>query len=141
MAIRTDRGEGRFVSIRGTAPNRNNVTFNGQAVASAAGTRATALDLVPSEMVSSIEVAKAVTPDMDANALGGSVNVTTLTAFDREGRFLSASFNGMVHQLTTDWGDTRPGNVRRASWSKPRAMSPRGSTSPCSPRCHAGGST
>lgn len=106
VAIRTDRGEGRFVSIRGTAPNRNNVTFNGQVMASAAGTRATALDLVPSEMVSSIEVAKAVTPDMDANALGGSVNISTLTAFDREGSFFSASLNGMVHQLTTEYGDT-----------------------------------
>lgn len=105
VTIRTDGGEGRFVSIRGTPPNRNNVTFNGQVVASAAGTRATALDLVPAEMVSSIEVAKAVTPDMDANALGGLVNVTTLTAFDREGRFLSASLSGMAHQLTTDWGD------------------------------------
>ncbi len=107
VTIRTDRGEGRFVSIRGTAPNRNNVTFNGQAMASAAGTRATALDLVPSEMVSSIEVSKAVTPDMDANALGGSVNVETLTAFDRPGRIFSASLNGMAHQLTTDWGDTQ----------------------------------
>jgi TonB-dependent receptor len=106
VTIRTDRGEGRFVSIRGTPPNRNNVTFNGQVVASSAGTRATALDLVPSEMVSSIEVSKAVTPDMDGNSMGGSVNINTLTAFDREGRFLSASLSGMAHQLTTDWGDT-----------------------------------
>ena len=43
----------------------------------------------------------------DATALGGSVNINTLTAFDREGRFLSASFSGMQHQLTTDFGDTR----------------------------------
>lgn len=113
VTIRTDRGEGRFVSIRGTPPNRNNVTFNGQVMASAAGTRATALDLVPSEMVSSIEVSKAVTPDMDANSLGGSVNVNTLTAFDRRGRFFSASFSGMAHQLTTDWGD--PGTPFRSS--------------------------
>ena len=107
VTIRTDRGEGRFVSIRGTPPNRNNVTFNGAAVASSAGTRATALDLVPAEMVASIEVSKAVLPDQDANALGGSVNVTTLTAFDRPGAFLSATLNGMAHQFTTEFGDTR----------------------------------
>ena len=107
VTIRTDRGEGRFVSIRGTPPNRNNVTFNGQAMASSAGTRATALDLVPSEMVSTIEVAKAVTPDMDANALGGSVNINTLTAFDRQGQFVNASFSGMAHQLTTNFGGER----------------------------------
>jgi TonB-dependent receptor len=107
VTIRTDRGEGRFVSIRGTPPNRNNVTFNGQAMASSAGTRATALDLVPAEMVSTIEVSKAVTPDQDANALGGAVNVTTLTAFDRPSRFLSASLNGMAHQFTTEFGEAR----------------------------------
>ncbi|MGB3544975.1 TonB-dependent receptor [Rubrivirga sp.] len=107
VTIRTDRGEGRFVSIRGTPPNRNNVTFNGAAVASAAGTRATALDLVPAEMVASIEVQKALTPDLDANALGGSVNVTTLTAFDRPSPFLSATLNGLAHQLTTEFGETR----------------------------------
>ena len=108
VTIRTDRGEGRFISIRGTAPNRNNVTFNGQPVASAAGTRATALDLVPAEMVSSIEVQKAVTPDMDANALGGSVNINTLTAFDRERSFFFSGFlYGMVHEQTTDWGTTQ----------------------------------
>lgn len=104
LTIRTDKGEGRFVSIRGASPNRSNVTFNGQSMASSAGTRATALDLVPSEMVSSIEVTKAVTPDMDANALGGSVNISTLTAFDREESFLTASLNGMIHQQITEWG-------------------------------------
>jgi TonB-dependent receptor len=105
VTIRTDRGEGRFVSIRGTAPNRNNVTFNGQVVASAAGTRATALDLVPAEMVSSIEVSKAILPDQDANSLGGQVNVNTLTAFDRDERIFSGFLFGMVHQETTNWGD------------------------------------
>jgi TonB-dependent receptor len=104
IAIRTDRGEGRFISIRGTAPNRNNVTFNGQVLASAAGTRATALDLVPAEMVSSIEVSKAVLPDQDANSLGGTVNIETLTAFDREQSFFSGFLYGVAHQQTTDWG-------------------------------------
>jgi TonB-dependent receptor len=106
VTLRTDRGEGRFVSIRGTSPNRNNVTFNGQAMASSAGTRATALDLVPAEMISSVQVSKAVTPDMDPNALGGSVNINTLTAFDRAGSFVTASLNGMQHQETTGFGDT-----------------------------------
>jgi len=105
IAIRTDRGEGRFISIRGTAPNRNNVTFNGQVLASAAGTRATALDLVPAEMVTSIEVSKAVLPDQDANSLGGTVNIETLTAFDRPQSFFSGFIYGIGHQQTTDWGD------------------------------------
>lgn len=107
VTIRTDQGEGRFVSIRGTPPELNSVQFNGQTLASAAGSRATALDLVPSEMVSKVQVAKAITPDMNANALGGLVNISTLTAFDRQESFLTGSFNGMVHQITTDFGDRR----------------------------------
>ena len=73
--METSRGEGRTVSIRGVAPNLNNVTLNGQPLASTATDRATALDLLPASMVSSIEVIKAVTPDMDANTIGGTVNL------------------------------------------------------------------
>ncbi|MFB6249835.1 MAG: TonB-dependent receptor [Salinibacter sp.] len=91
ISIKTDRGEGRFVRIRGTSADLNNVSLNGQTMASSAGSRATALDLVPSNMISSIEVIKAVTPDMDANAVGGTVNINTLTAFDRSGTFGNAS--------------------------------------------------
>ena len=56
-------------------------------------------------MVSSIEVTKAVTPDMDGNAVGGAINVNTLTAFDRSGAFLFGSLSGLQHQQTVDFGD------------------------------------
>lgn len=72
VAMETDKGEGKFVSIRGIQPSQNNVTLNGQAnLSSTGGSRATALDLLPTEIISSIEVVKAVTPDMEANSLGG----------------------------------------------------------------------
>jgi TonB-dependent receptor len=96
VTMQTSRGEGRFVSIRGTAPELNNVTLNGQTLASTAGSRATALDLLPASMVSSVEVVKSVTPDMDANAVGGTVNIKTVTAFDRERPFFFGSFEGIV---------------------------------------------
>ena len=98
VAIQTSRGEGRFVSIRGTAPNLNTVTLNGQTLASSAGSRATALDLLPASMVSNVEVTKAVTPDMDANSIGGAINLTTLTAFDRDRPFLFGKARGLFHQ-------------------------------------------
>ncbi|PQJ34908.1 TonB-dependent receptor [Salinibacter sp. 10B] len=97
IVMRNDRTEGRFVSIRGGAANLNNVTLNGNTLASTAGSRATALDLLPAEMVSNVEVTKAVTPDMPANAIGGSVNISTLTAFDREGAFAFGSIRGLQH--------------------------------------------
>jgi TonB-dependent receptor len=107
VSIQTSRGEGRFVSIRGTAPNLNNVTLNGQTLASTAESRATALDLLPSSMVSTIEVTKAVTPDMDGNAVGGTINISTLTAFDRSRPFLFSTVKGLFHQQQVDFGDDK----------------------------------
>jgi TonB-dependent receptor len=107
VSIQTSRGEGRFVSIRGTAPNLNNVTFNGQTLASTAESRATALDLLPASMVASIEITKAVTPDMDANAVGGTVDIKTLSAFDRSGPFWFGSVKGLTHQQVANYGDDK----------------------------------
>lgn len=41
------------------------------------------MDSVPADLISRLEVVKAVTPDMDGNAIGGSVNIVTQSAFDR----------------------------------------------------------
>jgi TonB-dependent receptor len=76
--VQYDQGEARFGNIRGTSPQLNSVTINGERVPSAeAEIRSVQLDLVPSEMVQTIEVSKAVTPDMDADAIGGSINLVT----------------------------------------------------------------
>ena len=105
VSVQTSRGEGRFVSIRGTAPNLNNVVLNGQTLASTASSRATALDLLPSSMVSAIEITKAITPNMDGNAVGGTINIRTISAFDRTGSFMSGSLRNHVHQRQVDYGD------------------------------------
>jgi TonB-dependent receptor len=107
LTIQTSRGEGRFVSIRGTAPRLNNVTLNGQTLASPGGSRATQLDMLPADMVTGVEVVKAVTPDMDANSIGGSINITTLSAFDRSDPFFFGSFEGMRHLQQVDYLDDK----------------------------------
>lgn len=92
LSIQRDQGEGRFVTIRGIDPNLNNVTINGANVpAPEAGVRSVAMDVIPSELVQSLEVSKTVTPDMDAAAVGGSIEVKSLSAFDREGQSYSAT--------------------------------------------------
>ena len=89
-----DQGEGRYVVVRGIDSNLNNVTIDGQAVGSPQGEgRAVALDAVPADLISRIEVVKAVTPDMDHGAIGASVNIATPSAFDRDERFIHASGN------------------------------------------------
>ncbi len=81
VTVALDQGEARFGSIRGTEPRFNSVMVNGERVPSAeAEVREVQLDLIPADMVQAIEVNKTLTPDMDADAIGGSVNVVTRAA-------------------------------------------------------------
>ncbi len=84
VTLEVDQGEGRFVVVRGVDASLNNVTINGQIVGTPAefGTRGVSMDSVPADLISRLEVVKAVRPDMDANAIGASVNIATLQAFD-----------------------------------------------------------
>jgi TonB-dependent receptor len=79
--IERDQGEGRYVLVRGLAPQFTNININGEQVPSPeAGVRFVALDAIPADQLASIEVSKALTPDMDGDAIGGSVNLVTRTA-------------------------------------------------------------
>jgi TonB-dependent receptor len=102
VSIETDRGEGQFVSIRGIQPSLNNVTLNNSTLASTRNSRATGLDLLPTEIISSIEVIKTNTPDMEANAIGGTVNIVTLTAFDKPKPFVNIALDGLVQTQQVD---------------------------------------
>ncbi|MEW6024105.1 MAG: TonB-dependent receptor [Pseudomonadota bacterium] len=91
VSVQRDQGEGRYVVVRGLDADYNSVTINGALVPSPeASRRAVALDVLPAGLVRSLEVTKSLTPDQDANSLGGSVEVKTLSAFDLPGSLLSA---------------------------------------------------
>jgi TonB-dependent receptor len=76
--VQYDQGEARFAHIRGLEPRFNSFMVNGERIPSAeAEIRSVQLDLIPSDMIQTIEVNKTVTPDMDADAIGGSVNLVT----------------------------------------------------------------
>ncbi|WP_102798776.1 TonB-dependent receptor [Bowmanella denitrificans] len=103
LSIERDQGEGRFVGIRGIDPNLNNVTINGMNIPSPeAGVRSVALDVIPSELIEGLEVTKSVTPDMDADAIGGSVEVKSLSAFDRAGRSASLTVQASRNELRSE---------------------------------------
>ncbi|MHB0756235.1 TonB-dependent receptor [Polaribacter sp. M15] len=81
ITMQVDQGEARNIIVRGLSPQLNSVTLNGSRIPSAEGdNRNIQMDLIPSDMIQSIQVNKAVTPDMDADAIGGSVNLVTRTA-------------------------------------------------------------
>jgi TonB-dependent receptor len=95
VAVQRDQGEGRYVSVRGLGPDLNAVTINGALVPSPeASRRAVALDVLPAGLIRSLEVVKTLTPDMDANSLGGTVEVKSLSAFDLPGKLLSGTIGG-----------------------------------------------
>jgi len=78
ITMQNDQGEARNIIIRGLSPELNSVTLNGDRIPSAEGdNRNVQMDLIPSDMISTIEVNKTLTPDMDADAIGGSVNLIT----------------------------------------------------------------
>lgn len=76
--VQYDQGEARFGQVRGTSADLTSVTVNGNRLPSAEGdTRNVQLDLIPADMVQTIEVSKVVTSDMDGDAIGGSINLVT----------------------------------------------------------------
>lgn len=78
VTMQNDQGEARNIIIRGLAPELNSVTLNGDRIPSAEGdNRRVQMDLIPSDIISNIEVNKTLTSDMDADAIGGSVNLIT----------------------------------------------------------------
>ncbi|MBC9794614.1 TonB-dependent receptor [Sinomicrobium weinanense] len=81
IAMQNDQGEARDIIVRGMAPELNSVTLNGDRIPSAEGdNRRVQMDLIPADMIQTIEVNKAVTPDMEGDAIGGSVNLVTRSA-------------------------------------------------------------
>src|SRR5215475_5498622 len=89
ISVANDQGEGRYVIVRGAPPSLTNVTVNGQtAPAPEPDSRQVKLDDIPASMVGSLTVIKSLTPDLDANAIAGQVDIDTLSAFDRKGDFI-----------------------------------------------------
>ncbi len=101
VSVTTDQGEGRYVTIRGIDAALSNVTVDGQLIGSPEGdTRRVALDTVPADLLSKLEVIKAVTPDLDGNAIGGTINLVTPSAFDvPDGHFFSATADAGYYDL------------------------------------------
>lgn len=76
--VQYDQGEARFGQVRGTSPDLTSVTINGNRLPSAEGdARNVQLDLIPADMIQTIEVNKVVTADMDGDAIGGAINLVT----------------------------------------------------------------
>jgi len=104
--VLNDQGEGRFVSVRGLDPNLNSASINGNRILATGGDdRMVAMDVIPAELIESIDIKKSLTPDMDADTIGASVEINTVSAFDRKKELLSASLEGSYNDAN---GKTSP---------------------------------
>src|SRR6476660_7137825 len=76
VTLERDEGEWKYVQIRGLEPRLSNVTINGVNVASPeAGVRQIKLDVIPANLVESVEINKTLSANQDGDAIGGSVNL------------------------------------------------------------------
>jgi TonB-dependent receptor len=99
IAVVRDQGEGRFVQIRGTNADFNSMSLNGLRVSTPEqNNRQLPMDVIPSDQAAQIQIAKTLTPDMDADAIGGNVNIVTRTARANQ-PLLNATFAGGQNQL------------------------------------------
>lgn len=90
VSMLVEKGEGRFVQIRGINPTLNNVTINGVELGAPDnenGGRQTPMDIISGGVLGAVQVIKSRTPDQDGQGIGGTVNVETRMPFDRPDDF------------------------------------------------------
>jgi TonB-dependent receptor len=103
LSLTRDMGEGRYVIVRGTEPRLNSTTVNGERLPSPEKDRRNvALDTIPADLLESIEVSKVLTPDMDGDSIGGTVNLVTQRA--PEEVKVAASLGLIYSELSEEFG-------------------------------------
>ncbi len=111
VSVERDEGEAKYIQIRGTEPRLNAVTIDGIIVPSPENVRNVKLDTIPADLVESIEVNKTLMANMDADGIGGSVNLVSREATDEpyfaiEGLYGHTPINGgrAEDQVFTTYG-------------------------------------
>lgn len=102
----SDQGEGRYLSLRGVSQMLDTVTFNGVTIAASdtdgRSGRAAPLDVLSASAISEVEIHNVITPDLDAGAIGGLIDVRTPIAHDFPGRI--GSFTAEIGTVDSGGG-------------------------------------
>lgn len=87
-----DEDEGRYVGIRGLNADFTVAQINGALIATAErGNRRVNMEAIPSSAVRRLEIFKSRTAAIEGNAIGGTINLVTRSAFDVPGFYLAGS--------------------------------------------------
>jgi len=90
VTLERDEGEGKYVQIRGLEPRLANLTIDGVNVPSPqSGVRQIKLDVIPANLVDSVEINKTLSANQDGDAVAGSVNLVTKTAEEKPTLYLN----------------------------------------------------
>ncbi len=102
IMVENDQGEGRYVSVRGMNTDLNAMTINGVSTAAPEDRRGIILDGVPSDLLDSMTVYKTLTPNLDADTIGGAIDLETITAFSYDDMFVRLKAETSYNELTHD---------------------------------------
>ncbi|MDI1247924.1 MAG: TonB-dependent receptor [Lacunisphaera sp.] len=103
-------------SIRGVPDTENSITVDGARLASASGeSRNVDTDRIPGDRIERIEVSKSLRPDMEADAVGGTINLVTKSAFDRPRGQFGYNFGMSAIRGLND--DPKPGYAASFAYS------------------------
>ena len=91
VTLERDEGEGKYVQVRGTEPRLTNTTVDGVNIASAETVRQVKLDIIPADLVESVQINKTLQANMEGDGIGGSVDLRTKSAGDRPTVYLDST--------------------------------------------------
>lgn len=108
VSLQRHEGEGSAVQVRGIDANLTSVTLNGAHMGgksedSPGGDRRVYLDGMPASLLGAAVLSKTLTPDMDADAVGGSVGMETLSADAAPGIRLAGNYGRSDLQNAPAW--------------------------------------
>ncbi|MEC8492293.1 MAG: TonB-dependent receptor [Pseudomonadota bacterium] len=100
ISIENDQGEGRYVTIRGLSSDLNSIAVNGATIVAPENDRSVLLDGVPTELLDSITVSKSLTPDQDADSIGGRIDFKTKSPASLEQTLLKIKLDTTYNDQT-----------------------------------------
>jgi iron complex outermembrane receptor protein len=109
VAVDRSGGESSQITVRGFGPDFVNVTLNGRTLATDATDRAFNFDVLPSELISTAEVQKTSSADIEEGGIGGTVNIITARPLDSKGFHAAgtlAAVNDSINHAVS--GNTTP---------------------------------
>ncbi len=103
VAVQRNAGEGQKVMLRGLGPKYTAITLNGSRIPSNSSTdKSVDLSMISPDLLAGIEVYKSPTPDMDGEAVGGTVNLIIKKAPEKRSAHLRADggYNSLANSFS-----------------------------------------